>query len=86
MRSFLSVFQLDPQTVQSKNWHMDVIEMNGVRFSSEALSLLTTFPESTETLPVASYQDLKYEAELWLLIRAELKSAVFVIRSRWSSP
>lgn len=26
-----SVFQLDPQTVQSKNWHMDVIEMNGVR-------------------------------------------------------
>lgn len=25
------VFQLDPQTVQSKNWHMDVIEMNGVR-------------------------------------------------------
>uniref|UniRef100_A0A8C2EZA0 ABR activator of RhoGEF and GTPase n=1 Tax=Cyprinus carpio TaxID=7962 RepID=A0A8C2EZA0_CYPCA len=22
--------QLDPQTVQSKNWHMDVIEMNGV--------------------------------------------------------
>lgn len=23
-------FQLDPQTVQSKNWHMDVIEMNGV--------------------------------------------------------
>ncbi|MGH0175766.1 UNVERIFIED_CONTAM: hypothetical protein FKN15_071349 [Acipenser sinensis] len=23
--------QLDPQTVQSKNWHMDVIEMNGVR-------------------------------------------------------
>lgn len=31
MRSFLSVLQLDPQTVQSKNWHMDVIEMNGVR-------------------------------------------------------
>lgn len=86
MRSFLSVFQLDPQTVQSKNWHMDVIEMNGVRFPSEALSLLTTCPESTEALPVASYQDLKYEAELWLLIRAELKSAVFVIRSRWSSP
>lgn len=27
---FLCVFQLDPQTVQSKNWHMDVIEMNGV--------------------------------------------------------
>uniref|UniRef100_A0A8C7K312 ABR activator of RhoGEF and GTPase n=1 Tax=Oncorhynchus kisutch TaxID=8019 RepID=A0A8C7K312_ONCKI len=23
--------QLDPQTVQSKNWHVDVIEMNGVR-------------------------------------------------------
>lgn len=23
--------QLDPQTVQTKNWHMDVIEMNGVR-------------------------------------------------------
>lgn len=28
---FCCVFQLDPQTVQSKNWHMDVIEMNGVR-------------------------------------------------------
>lgn len=42
MRSFLlSVFQLDPQTVQSKNWHMDVIEMNGVGCSSEALSVLT---------------------------------------------
>uniref|UniRef100_A0A8D3BDL2 Active breakpoint cluster region-related protein n=1 Tax=Scophthalmus maximus TaxID=52904 RepID=A0A8D3BDL2_SCOMX len=26
--------QLDPQTVQSKNWHMDVIEMNGVRVES----------------------------------------------------
>uniref|UniRef100_A0A3Q3LCI1 ABR activator of RhoGEF and GTPase n=1 Tax=Mastacembelus armatus TaxID=205130 RepID=A0A3Q3LCI1_9TELE len=26
--------QLDPQTVQSKNWHMDVIEMNGVRPST----------------------------------------------------
>lgn len=23
--------QLDPQTIQTKNWHMDVIEMNGVR-------------------------------------------------------
>uniref|UniRef100_A0A672KUW6 ABR activator of RhoGEF and GTPase n=2 Tax=Sinocyclocheilus grahami TaxID=75366 RepID=A0A672KUW6_SINGR len=23
--------QLDPQTVQSKNWHMDVIEMNGIK-------------------------------------------------------
>lgn len=22
--------QLDPQAVQTKNWHMDVIEMNGV--------------------------------------------------------
>lgn len=37
--TLLSVFQLDPQTVQSKNWHMDVIEMNGVRFSSAAPSL-----------------------------------------------
>lgn len=60
MRSFLSVFQLDPQTVQSKNWHMDVIEMNGVR------------------LP---------QVEFWLLVRAELRSAVaFVVRSKWSSP
>jgi len=25
--------QLDPQTVESKNWHTDVIEMNGVRTS-----------------------------------------------------
>lgn len=34
--------QLDPQTVQSKNWHMDVIEMNGVQisFSSQFWSFL----------------------------------------------
>ncbi|CAF98496.1 unnamed protein product, partial [Tetraodon nigroviridis] len=31
-------FQLDPQTVQSKNWHMDVIEMNGVRLSSSSFA------------------------------------------------
>ncbi|XP_056267391.1 active breakpoint cluster region-related protein isoform X1 [Pseudoliparis swirei] len=37
--------QLDPQTVQSKNWHMDVIEMNGIKvefsmkFTSRDLSL-----------------------------------------------
>ncbi|XP_063060187.1 active breakpoint cluster region-related protein isoform X1 [Engraulis encrasicolus] len=40
--------QLDPQTVQSKNWHMDVIEMNGIKvefsmkFSSRDLSLKRT--------------------------------------------
>lgn len=41
--SFLFVpLQLDPQTVQSKNWHMDVIEMNGVLiyFSLNILILL----------------------------------------------
>lgn len=37
-RSLLPVFQLDPQTVQSKNWHMDVIEMNGVRLSSSSFA------------------------------------------------
>lgn len=31
MHCLCCVLQLDPQTVQSKNWHMDVIEMNGVR-------------------------------------------------------
>ncbi|XP_075957737.1 active breakpoint cluster region-related protein isoform X1 [Anarhichas minor] len=40
--------QLDPQTVQSKNWHMDVIEMNGIKvefsmkFTSRDLSLKRT--------------------------------------------
>ncbi|XP_031427405.1 active breakpoint cluster region-related protein isoform X3 [Clupea harengus] len=40
--------QLDPQTVQTKNWHMDVIEMNGIKvefsmkFSSRDLSLKRT--------------------------------------------
>ncbi|XP_072302698.1 active breakpoint cluster region-related protein isoform X3 [Eucyclogobius newberryi] len=40
--------QLDPQTVQSKNWHMDVIEMNGfkvefsMKFTSRDLSLKRT--------------------------------------------
>lgn len=27
--------QLDPQAVQTKNWHMDVIEMNGVSGAGE---------------------------------------------------
>ncbi|XP_066552293.1 active breakpoint cluster region-related protein isoform X2 [Amia ocellicauda] len=40
--------QLDPQTVQSKNWHMDVIEMNGIKvefsmkFTTRDLSLKRT--------------------------------------------
>ncbi|ROL49984.1 Active breakpoint cluster region-related protein [Anabarilius grahami] len=40
--------RLDPQTVQSKNWHMDVIEMNGIKvefsmkFTSRDLSLKRT--------------------------------------------
>uniref|UniRef100_A0A8C7QCN2 Active breakpoint cluster region-related protein n=1 Tax=Oncorhynchus mykiss TaxID=8022 RepID=A0A8C7QCN2_ONCMY len=40
--------QLDPQTVQSKNWHVDVIEMNGIKvefsmkFTSRDLSLKRT--------------------------------------------
>uniref|UniRef100_A0A674MX15 ABR activator of RhoGEF and GTPase n=1 Tax=Takifugu rubripes TaxID=31033 RepID=A0A674MX15_TAKRU len=40
--------QLDPQTVQSKNWHMDIIEMNGIKvefsmkFTSRDLSLKRT--------------------------------------------
>ncbi|XP_061817971.1 active breakpoint cluster region-related protein isoform X1 [Nerophis lumbriciformis] len=40
--------QLDPQAVQSKNWHMDVIEMNGIKvefsmkFTSRDLSLKRT--------------------------------------------
>uniref|UniRef100_A0A8C6UTK2 ABR activator of RhoGEF and GTPase n=1 Tax=Neogobius melanostomus TaxID=47308 RepID=A0A8C6UTK2_9GOBI len=40
--------QLDPQTVQSKNWHNDVIEMNGIKvefsmkFTSRDLSLKRT--------------------------------------------
>uniref|UniRef100_A0A3Q1I0V1 ABR activator of RhoGEF and GTPase n=1 Tax=Anabas testudineus TaxID=64144 RepID=A0A3Q1I0V1_ANATE len=40
--------QLDPQTVQSKNWHKDVIEMNGIKvefsmkFTSRDLSLKRT--------------------------------------------
>ncbi|XP_053296891.1 active breakpoint cluster region-related protein isoform X1 [Pleuronectes platessa] len=40
--------QLDPQTVQSKNWHLDVIEMNGIKvefsmkFTSRDLSLKRT--------------------------------------------
>ncbi|XP_042612777.1 active breakpoint cluster region-related protein-like isoform X1 [Cyprinus carpio] len=40
--------QLDPQAVQSKNWHMDVIEMNGIKvefsmkFTTRDLSLKRT--------------------------------------------
>ncbi|XP_036845947.1 active breakpoint cluster region-related protein isoform X3 [Oncorhynchus mykiss] len=40
--------ELDPQTVQSKNWHVDVIEMNGIKvefsmkFTSRDLSLKRT--------------------------------------------
>uniref|UniRef100_A0A6Q2WZF0 Active breakpoint cluster region-related protein n=1 Tax=Esox lucius TaxID=8010 RepID=A0A6Q2WZF0_ESOLU len=40
--------QLDPQTLESKNWHMDVIEMNGIKvefsmkFTSRDLSLKRT--------------------------------------------
>ncbi|KAF0038113.1 hypothetical protein F2P81_008597 [Scophthalmus maximus] len=42
------LMKLDPQTVQSKNWHMDVIEMNGIKvefsmkFTSRDLSLKRT--------------------------------------------
>nr|XP_014346073.1 PREDICTED: active breakpoint cluster region-related protein [Latimeria chalumnae] len=46
--------QLDPQTVQSKNWHTDVIEMNGIKvefsmkFTSRDLSLKRT-PSKKQT-------------------------------------
>nr|XP_060612849.1 active breakpoint cluster region-related protein isoform X2 [Anolis sagrei ordinatus] len=46
--------QLDPQTVQTKDWHMDVIEMNGVKvefsmkFTSRDLSLKRT-PSKKQT-------------------------------------
>nr|XP_034994729.1 active breakpoint cluster region-related protein isoform X1 [Zootoca vivipara] len=46
--------QLDPQTVQTKNWHMDVIEMNGIKvefsmkFTSRDLSLKRT-PSKKQT-------------------------------------
>lgn len=45
---------LDPQAVQSKNWHMDVIEMNGIKvefsmkFSSRDMSLKRT-PSKKQT-------------------------------------
>ncbi|XP_073695676.1 active breakpoint cluster region-related protein isoform X5 [Garra rufa] len=48
VRSKLLRQKLDPQTVQSKNWHMDVIEMNGIKvefsmkFTSRDLSLKRT--------------------------------------------
>ncbi|XP_058482966.1 active breakpoint cluster region-related protein isoform X5 [Solea solea] len=48
VRSKLLKQKLDPQTVQSKNWHMDVIEMNGIKvefsmkFTSRDLSLKRT--------------------------------------------
>ncbi|XP_063152098.1 active breakpoint cluster region-related protein-like isoform X3 [Candoia aspera] len=46
--------QLDPQTVQTKNWHVDVIEMNGVKvefsmkFTSRDMSLKRT-PSKKQT-------------------------------------
>ncbi|XP_071994471.1 active breakpoint cluster region-related protein isoform X1 [Engystomops pustulosus] len=46
--------QLDPQAVQSKNWHVDVIEMNGIKvefsmkFSSRDMSLKRT-PSKKQT-------------------------------------
>ncbi|XP_069617231.1 active breakpoint cluster region-related protein isoform X5 [Ranitomeya imitator] len=46
--------KLDPQAVQSKNWHMDVIEMNGIKvefsmkFSSRDMSLKRT-PSKKQT-------------------------------------
>ncbi|KAI5608414.1 active breakpoint cluster region-related protein isoform X3 [Silurus asotus] len=48
VRSKLLRQKLDPQTVQSKNWHVDVIEMNGIKvefsmkFTSRDLSLKRT--------------------------------------------
>ncbi|XP_030218420.1 active breakpoint cluster region-related protein isoform X5 [Gadus morhua] len=48
VRSKLLRQKLDPTTVQSKNWHMDVIEMNGIKvefsmkFTSRDLSLKRT--------------------------------------------
>uniref|UniRef100_A0A8C5QIN1 Active breakpoint cluster region-related protein n=1 Tax=Leptobrachium leishanense TaxID=445787 RepID=A0A8C5QIN1_9ANUR len=50
----LSSGKLDPQSVQSKNWHMDVIEMNGIKvefsmkFSSRDMSLKRT-PSKKQT-------------------------------------
>lgn len=46
--------QLDPQAVQTKNWHMDVIEMNGIKvefsmkFTSRDMSLKRT-PSKKQT-------------------------------------
>lgn len=40
--------QLDPQAVQTKNWHMDVIEMNGV---SGAWGLTAPLWECSPFLP-----------------------------------
>lgn len=36
--------QLDPQAVQTKNWHMDVIEMNGVSGDPQPLPRLQPLP------------------------------------------
>ncbi|KAG2459676.1 ABR protein, partial [Polypterus senegalus] len=48
IKSEIQKEKLDPQVVQSKNWHMDVIEMNGIKvefsmkFTSRDLSLKRT--------------------------------------------
>lgn len=38
MFSFFLSLQLDPQTVETKNWHTDVIEMNGVSPETQEMS------------------------------------------------
>ena len=54
--SSLFFFQLDPQTVQSKNWHMDVIEMNGVRHSVSLLGIVAHVHKSVFTV-CSNYSD-----------------------------
>uniref|UniRef100_A0A493TFI0 Rho-GAP domain-containing protein n=1 Tax=Anas platyrhynchos platyrhynchos TaxID=8840 RepID=A0A493TFI0_ANAPP len=54
VRSKLLRQKLDPQAVQTKNWHMDVIEMNGIKvefsmkFTSRDMSLKRT-PSKKQT-------------------------------------
>lgn len=76
-RTLLCCFspQLDPQAVQTKNWHMDVIEMNGVSWTQTPFLGVGSLVPPQGELP-AGVQAVGYRDD----------NRGISCRSRWSSP
>lgn len=76
-RTLLCCFspQLDPQAVQTKNWHMDVIEMNGVSGTQTPFLGVGLLVPPQGELP-AGVQAVGYRDD----------NRGISCRSRWSSP